>query len=871
VQGFRLCYSFSAKATLFNMLADALKRDSDLQLAGWFFVGEGAGQPYADDVARCMWDQFRLAFCKAIAANEIAVDDAMYERTFKECSRMMGIVVLRGVGPVEVDKDRKEPGLRYAVHEFAFPFTRQRMRQDIRSKLKGDGETTGSQDLTVPVSAVPTTSEVVDLVSDDDDHNDDKAILYLAAVEKSAAAPPPSATDDDDTPLLAGHRVSTPHEMSGSTQADAQPPSAPCPLDHYCDDEDGAGVGPAQQSAGNRVEGGRKENPDIAGADDRGMLDTGVAKGASLKESACGANDNSVAGASLLVLKMVSASVSAPGATTTKHLSSTASADVACSEQISTAAPEKRPMNAREHGVVASYAKLRVGKRSFASIQPTAGTVSPTAGTGSDDALSSHAATHGANAAEQQDAANMHSAAFAAEGTPELNHRLQEYDKVCDAHRSLHRKAHMRAQAAPQNRQDAQDDCNLFVHNSVLVTVMNLAVSRGGSYGLHGVLVGSRRRDKLSILQALAANGDPPSCNGGSVEQDAAWLREQAQSLFPEACLLPERKLHKHDDVRVSKDENVTQGSTEDAKGQAQVQQVERESEEVNRAEEKSDEPLKPSTMEAFTSTKGTAIIKVEQQVFRVGDGDEGNNDEQANNGEQASGQEARESVKELDTKCNALTKEGHDPEHVDNKTAPSDSARSMAIDVSEEGLVVLGYFRVAAAGAGLRALDSDIRMLSSLNAEGLGLVCSVQEGTEVVSVSDFVQIVGYGADVPRDSQLKWQVVQEPFLPRRVLQECAACAQEADGGSDGAAAALVDLYTVNLRVQEAYVKRHLCMSTGANTKEKAYRSVFLVGGPEPTVEEIHDDLVYQGVSTGGTSYSNPYKTSPGAPGLGFRV
>ena len=91
--------------------------------------------------------------------------------------------------------------------------------------------------------------------------------------------------------------------------------------------------------------------------------------------------------------------------------------------------------------------------------------------------------------------------------------------------------------------------------------------------------------------------------------------------------------------------------------------------------------------------------------------------------------------------------------------------------------------------------------------------------------------------------------------------------------------ALVDLYTVNFRVQEAYVKRHLCMSTGANTKEKTYRCGFLVGGPEPTVEEIHDDVVYQavyqavyqGVSTGGTSYSNPYKTSPGAPGLGFRV
>jgi len=838
------------------MLADALKRDSDQQLAGWFFVGEGAGQPYADDVARCMWDQFRLALCKAIAANEISVDDATYERTFKECSRMMGIVVLRGVGPVEVNKDRKEPGLRYAVHEFAFPFTRQRMRQDIRSKLKGDGETTGSQDLTLSVSAVPTSSEVVDLVSDDDDHNDDKPILYLAAVEKTAAVPLPSATDDDDTPLLAEHLVSTPHEISGFTQADAQPPSAPCPLVHYCNDEDGAGVGPAQRSAGNREEGGRKENPDFAGAGDKGMLDaTGVAKAATLKESACSANDNGH--------KMVAASVSAHGATTSAHLSSTASADVACSQQVSTAAPEKRPVNAREHGPVASYAKLRVGKRSSASIQPTAGTES-------DDALASHNGTHGANAAEQQDAANVHSAAFAAEGTTELNHRLQEYDKVCDAHRSLHRKAHMRAQAAPpQNRQDTKDDCNLFVHNSVLVTVMNLAVSRGGSYGLHGVLVGSRRRDKLSILQALAAAGDPPSCNGGSLEEDAAWLREQAQSLCPEACLLPERKLHKHDDVPVSKDENVTQGSTEDAKGQVQVHQGEGESEEVKGAEKKSDESLNPSAMEAVTSTKGMAIVKVEQQEFRGADGDEGDN------GEQESRREARESVKELDTKGRALTKEEHDPEHVDNKKAPSDSARSMAIDVSEEGLVVLGYFRVAAAGAGLRALDSDIRMLCSLNSEGLGLVCSVQEGTEVVSVSDFVQIVGFGADAPRDSPLKWQVVQEPFLPRRVLQECAASAQEADGGSEEAAAALVNLYTVNLRVQEAYVKRYLCMSTVANTKEKAYRSVFFVGGPEPTVEEIHDDGVCQGVSTGGTSgvttYTNQHKTSPGAPGVGCGV
>ena len=620
VQGYRLCYSFSAKATLFNLIADALQRDSDQQLAGWFFVGEGAGQPRADAVAQCMWDQFRLALCKAIAGNESAVDDATFQRTFKKCSQMMGVVILRSVQPVEVDEDRKEPGLRYAVHEFAFPFPKQKIRQDIRSKIKVDSEAMDLQDLSVPVSTVPTTSEVVDLVSDDDDPDDDKAIIHLPAV-KTASAPPPSTMDDDDAPLLAEGRVSLPIEGSVCGQADAQPPSANCPQAHSSDAEDGAKAGPVQRPAQNQEESGQKENSDSTRSADTLMVDaTGITTAANLIESARGAHDNDVLSATLANHSgpsIVSASVSCSGATTSAPLSSTASADVAAPQQSSTAAPEKRPVNVCQNGLVASYAKLRVGKRSPASSLSASGTVS-------DHPHASHAGSCGASGALQRDAANVRGAALAADDTNHLVHRLQEYDKACDAHRSLHHKAHLKAKAARQSRQDAQDDCKLFVQNSVLVTVMNLAMGREGSKGLHGVLAGVTRGDKISILQALAADGDPPSFNGGSMEQDATWLRKQAQSLFPEACLLPERKLPKCDDAPAQKDETAGEGAMVDMKGQVHVQQVAGDSEDLKGAGEKSEDSLKSSAKEPIANTEGTAALRVEaHKKVRPRDGDE--------------------------------------------------------------------------------------------------------------------------------------------------------------------------------------------------------------------------------------------------------
>ena len=181
--------------------------------------------------------------------------------------------------------------------------------------------------------------------------------------------------------------------------------------------------------------------------------------------------------------------------------------------------------------------------------------------------------------------------------------------------------------------------------------------------------------------------------------------------------------------------------------------------------------------------------------------------------------------------------KDENDPAHVNITTVPPDSARSMSKDTSE-GLVVLGYFRVTARGAGLRTGDSDKSMLCALNAQGLGLLCSVQDGTEVVSVPEFVQIVGFSEDAQRDLPLKWEVVQEPFLPRRVLQECAASAQEADGGRDEAAAALVNVCTVNLRVQEAYVKSE-CKKRMLNAR----------GGGHPGLAQFLDELAAECLDT----------------------
>ena len=66
------------------------------------------------------------------------------------------------------------------MHEFPFPLTRQKLRQEIRSKVKSISDPRDVEELTgVSLNPAPASStmEVVDLVSDDDDQGDDQPLI----------------------------------------------------------------------------------------------------------------------------------------------------------------------------------------------------------------------------------------------------------------------------------------------------------------------------------------------------------------------------------------------------------------------------------------------------------------------------------------------------------------------------------------------------------------------------------------------------------------------------------------------------------------------------------------------------------------------
>jgi hypothetical protein len=157
------------------------------------------------------------------------------------------------------------------------------------------------------------------------------------------------------------------------------------------------------------------------------------------------------------------------------------------------------------------------------------------------------------------------------------------------------------------------------------------------------------------------------------------------------------------------------------------------------------------------------------------------------------------------------------------------DDAAGLLRNAQCDGLVVLGYFRVAVAGSDPENGEQDRVVLRELNAEGLGLWCSVQEVDQVVSVSEFVKFVSFGAEAQVASPIEWKVVQEPFLPCRVFEHWATSMQASStdrGQAAGvlaavAAAALVRLATVNLRVQQAYIKRQLSLSALTLTRPNA--------------------------------------------------
>ena len=195
--------------------------------------------------------------------------------------------------------------------------------------------------------------------------------------------------------------------------------------------------------------------------------------------------------------------------------------------------------------------------------------------------------------------------------------------------------------------------------------------------------------------------------------------------------------------------------------------------------------------------------------------------------------------------------------------------------EASDE-LVVLGYFRVAAS-AGAEMGEQDRRLLCALNACGLGLVCSVQEDQQASSASEFVKFVGFGPEARRTSPLQWKVLQEPFLPCRVLREWAASSlkarrarsvADADAASaEAASAALVKMKTVNLRVQEAYLKRQVLLQSATRPSDVACTGLFVVGGAEPSVQSHGVQTCNtEGGETGAAEYFGSFEYSADAPG-----
>ena len=140
-----------------------------------------------------MYNQFRLALCKAIAGFEKSLNGL--NRWNTACSNMTGIVVVQVYGAVQ-----STSVLCYEVHEFPFPLTLQKLRQELRSKFKSSDV----EDVTtIPVSVAHSSSvmEVVDLISDDDSGDDDKPLINPAGTQ-AGPCPHPISDNEEDRPLL---------------------------------------------------------------------------------------------------------------------------------------------------------------------------------------------------------------------------------------------------------------------------------------------------------------------------------------------------------------------------------------------------------------------------------------------------------------------------------------------------------------------------------------------------------------------------------------------------------------------------------------------------------------------------------------------
>ncbi len=694
-----------------NLIVDSFERDGAQQVAGWFFVGEGTQREYAGEVAECMYNQFRLALCKAIAETEGCklgtgrdLDDATYERVCFACSLMTGVVMLRNVGHVENAKGEKEACLRYELHEFQFPMTSTKLKQEIRSKLKSIESVQHVESAAVHSGHPPPASEVVDLISDCDEQ-DDGPIIFLPMVAKtppsqaiSTVVKAPTSSPilvNDELALSESNSRGDMHEHAElERQAEREWKQKSCYQRWVTEGESCKKDATYCTSHFDFLENERIDLyasliPHFTATNPNIRADVGTPKQSNSTTRRTAASGD-------VDMKVEHINVENGGPLATAARSRACRMETRTKKQ----AEKQAEVPPRQKELASAFAELRVCvlERAPAFLLAASEHVSVCPQCSSSTKKQEkelEAQRDGVAVADagsdpengEQDRGMLR--ALNAEGLGgacgacSLARHWHEYEEACKTHGALVQRAHARAQHEPRSQangggrgQEILRCCKWFVNNTVLATIVNLALRRSHREGkdatpLRGILVGVTRANHCVVERALVAN----SWNGAGGLDDAAGLLRNAQ--------------------------------------------------------------------------------------------------------------------------C--------------------------------DGLVVLGYFRVAVAGSDPENGEQDRVVLRELNAEGLGLWCSVQEVDQVVSVSEFVKFVSFGAEAQVASPIEWKVVQEPFLPCRVFEHWATSMQASStdrGQAAGvlaavAAAALVRLATVNLRVQQAYIKRQLSLSALTLTRPNA--------------------------------------------------
>jgi len=869
-QGYRVCYSFSAKGSVTNLVADSLQQAGDQELAGWFLVGEGRGLQYASGVAAAMYSQFRLALSKAFAGLDKSLDEAAFERACAICSRMTGIVLLRSVTHLD-DATGENHSLSYEVHEFSFPLTRQKFEQEIRAKLKSNADVDILEETsTASAGAAPSSSvcEVVDLISDDDERDDDHPIIILEDAGKTSREQ-----------FAVGGGAGT--ALSGACCPDGPVEAAQISCTH------GSAPPALEEGADQNCEAIAWAKWRQAGAYERWCVESEAiradpTRAATLFEGLERQRQK-------LFESLRTGAAGSPGAQASSKDSGGVDRRMeqgGCPQGVSAAAiAGKTSLGTGRQRV---SAKLHLGVRARAS----ADGVSAGSGASETAALSQSLPIQAPANADQKQHGVVEEAVASASIDPsarQLDLSLQEYDEACKDCSELLVPTHAKARAAtrPAEKDVRDDDCPLIL-NSVLASILHIAFSQECAREVHGILAGVRRGKQIVVSHALATSQDLPSCGGAEVAGvGAAWLRHQAQTVFAHARLLPEAAFDREYNAPV---ENARQ---DDASARECVPGIKEELITLSAHGEVALDEIGPAAgsrsngnvhddpvetvggvkveglgratccaRDAQTEASGLAVASVD------GEPHDGRGSHRLSCRVKSEEEEQRV-VPRLEDHPSVIKQEGC----LEGRDSTSEKEHSNKAD--GHVLIILGYFRVCSMSSAAEVDEGDRRRLCALNGQGLGLLCSVQENRQVGPSLDLAKFRCFGVEAQPSSPLVWKVEHDPFLPRRVLQQWASAAQGRPEVHDenAAAAALVMQHIKNLKVQVAYIKRQLSLSSIKSQRAHSCCGAVCVGRqlpPQSDTEELEDSHSERGKQIPGSAtvsdYAGHFETCPTAPG-----